>query len=63
MKYRSTLRYLPIALLVVTVGLMLFSCANMSRPGGGPKDETPPKYIKSNPLPNACNIDGQRIEI
>ena len=63
MKYRSTLRYLPITLLVVTVGQMLFSCANMSRPGGGPKDETPPKYIKSNPLPNACNIDGQRIEI
>ena len=63
MKYHSSLRYLPIVLLIITVGLMLFSCANMSRPSGGPKDETPPRYIKSRPMPNSCNINDKRIEI
>ena len=63
MKYHLTLRCLPIAILIISMGLLLFSCANMSRPSGGPKDETPPQYIKSRPLPNACNIDGKRIEI
>ena len=47
----------------MTVGLALFSCANMSRPSGGPKDETPPKYIKSKPIPNTCNFNDKRIEI
>ena len=42
MKYNSSLRLLPIAIFIISVGLTLFSCANMSRPGGGPKDETPP---------------------
>ena len=63
MKYRSSLRYLPLAILIISVGLMLFSCANMSRPSGGPTDETPPQYIKSKPALNACNFNDKRIEI
>ena len=63
MKYNSSLRLLPIAIFIISVGLMLFSCANMSRPGGGPKDETPPRYIKSKPMLDACNFNEKRIEI
>ena len=63
MKSYNRLRYLPQAILITWVAFILFSCANMSRPGGGPKDETPPHYIKSKPLPNACNISDRRIEI
>ena len=32
-------------------------------PTGGPKDETPPEYSKSIPLPNAVNYDKNKIEI
>ena len=63
MKSHSSLRYLPVTIILIIVGLALFSCANMSRPGGGPKDETPPHFIKSKPMPNTCNIEEKRIEI
>lgn len=55
--------YLPLGLLLFTMSCILFSCANMSRPGGGPKDELPPQYIKSNPLPDTRNFNEKRIEI
>ena len=59
----ENLRYLPLFLLLLTMSCILFSCANMSRPGGGPKDEIPPQYIKSNPLPDTRNYNEKRIEI
>ena len=37
------------------LAISIYSCANMSRPGGGPRDETPPVFIKSMPVPNALN--------
>lgn len=30
---------------------------------GGPRDETPPVFIKSMPVPNALNVSKQKIEI
>ena len=35
--------------LIVFIGGWSISCANMGRPGGGPKDETPPVLKKSTP--------------
>lgn len=35
----------------------------MSRPGGGPRDETPPVFIKGVPAPGALNVSKQEIEI
>lgn len=35
---------------------VLYSCANMARPGGGPYDMDPPVYVKSTPLPNELNF-------
>ena len=43
--------------------LSIYSCANMSRPGGGPRDETPPVFVKSTPAPGALNVSKQRVEI
>lgn len=63
MKNHSKLKYLPIGLMLVTLGSILFSCANMSRPSGGPRDKTPPVYIKSDPLPDTRNFSKKRLEI
>lgn len=63
MKPYFKLRYLPAAILITLLGSILFSCANMSRPGGGPKDETPPRYIKSKPMPDTRNYNETRLEL
>ena len=63
MNIYNNLRYLPLIIMLLIMSGILYSCANMSRPGGGPKDEIPPKYIKSNPLPDTRNYNEKRIEI
>jgi hypothetical protein len=39
------------------------ACANTGTPGGGPKDETPPRLIKSEPKENQVNFTKKRIEL
>lgn len=48
---------------IVVLALSIYSCANMSRPGGGPRDETPPMFVKSVPTPGALNVSKQKVEI
>ena len=43
--------YIPVILVLMLIGGFISSCANMARPGGGPKDETPPVFVNSDPLP------------
>lgn len=43
--------------------LFLWSCANQTTPSGGPKDETPPKLLNSNPKPKQKNFKGKVIEL
>ena len=43
--------------------LAIYSCANMSTPTGGPKDEDPPVFVRSVPEQNALNFSGNKIEI
>lgn len=43
--------------------LLLYACANMGSPNGGPYDETPPKFVSSTPVPNQINYKGKKIEI
>ena len=43
--------------------LLLYACANMASPNGGPYDEEPPKFIGSTPLPDQRNYQGKRVEI
>lgn len=63
MDKHSHLKYLPIGLLLALLGSILFSCANMSRPSGGPRDKTPPAYVKSTPEPDTRNFSKKRLEI
>lgn len=50
------------------IGLILLiliaaSCAKIGMPEGGPKDNTPPKAIRSKPENNSTNFNGKEIEI
>lgn len=44
-------------------GLFILSCANVVSPTGGPKDETPPNVIRSNPPNLSTNYDGGDVRI
>lgn len=39
------------------------SCANIGRPSGGPKDETPPRFVRGTPMPNTINYDKRKIDL
>jgi len=42
---------------------LLYSCANIVPPSGGPKDETPPKILMSVPEEGSVNVDGNQVEL
>lgn len=42
---------------------LIYSCANIGSPNGGPYDETPPKFVSSTPVPNQTNYTGKKVEI
>lgn len=50
-------------LIVLFLVMILYACANMASPNGGPYDEAPPKFIRSTPAPDEINFKGKRIEI
>lgn len=54
------------AMSAVIVGvsvLLLAACASIGRPGGGPRDETPPQFVRSNPMPGALNVSRNKLEV
>ena len=56
---RQSLRIIYGTILLV----IIYSCANIGNPNGGPYDETPPRYVSSTPIPNQTNYTGKKIEI
>ena len=48
---------------VAIVTSLLYACANMASPNGGPYDELPPKFISSTPAPGQLNYKGKKVEI
>lgn len=42
---------------------LLYSCASIGNPSGGPKDEEPPRYAASVPALGATNVSTRRVEI
>lgn len=56
---RNSFRLLYGMLLLVVI----YSCANIGSPNGGPYDEGPPKFVSSTPVPNQVNYKGKKIEI
>jgi Bacterial Ig-like domain len=47
--------------LIIIYALGLYSCANVSTPSGGPKDETPPELIKTIPENGNMNFNSNRL--
>ncbi len=48
---------------VVFVSLLLFQCAKVGHPGGGPKDQTPPRVIASEPVNYSTHFKENEINI
>lgn len=55
----TALRLIAVAIATAT----LAACASMGRPQGGPRDENPPVFIRSNPAPAQLNVSGNKISI
>ena len=47
----------------IIIGLVFVNCANRGTPGGGPKDETPPSIIKSEPENYTTHFKGNEIKV
>ncbi len=50
-------------LLAVIAAALLAACANMGRPEGGPRDETPPVYVSSNPKMGQLRFKGNKVTV
>lgn len=49
--------------LVPLVAALVAACASIGRPEGGPRDETAPVFVRSNPAPGAVKVTNSRIDI
>lgn len=49
--------------MAVIIGYLVAACASIGHPEGGPIDELPPVFVRSNPAPGAVNVNHQRIII
>lgn len=50
-------------LAVISTLLLLFSCASIQTPQGGPKDTTPPKVLSMTPKNQTRNFNAKKIVI
>ena len=48
---------------IILLVFVLWQCASQGYPEGGPKDETPPQMVSSEPPMDAMNFDGDEIVI
>ncbi len=51
------------ALLWLALGLLTAACANMGRPEGGARDELPPRFMRSDPMPGSTGVNRTRLTI
>ncbi|MCM1032728.1 MAG: Ig-like domain-containing protein [Odoribacter sp.] len=51
---RSRLRILPVAIAMAVLGA---ACASIGRPEGGPRDENPPVFVRSTPMPGQLEVN------
>ena len=54
-------RHKLLALLMLMI--VVYSCASMGNPDGGPYDEEPPKFVRSTPKPFAINSKEKKVTI
>ena len=58
-----SIKQLRLLLAMIAVALLVAACANMGRPEGGPRDELPPVYVRSNPAMGQLNVKGNKITV
>jgi len=56
-------QFLPLFFIGFIAISVLFSCANIQRPMGGPRDKTPPKLLKATPLNPTRNFNSKIIQL
>ncbi len=56
-------RHIQTILLTILVTMLLYACANVVAPTGGPRDEDPPRVIRSTPPNFSTNFDDDQIRI
>ena len=49
--------------IIVSIGILLYSCANRGYPLGGPKDETPPIIVKESPKNGEIGFNKTKLNI
>ncbi len=47
----------------VAITLIMAACASIGRPEGGPRDETPPVFVKSNPMQGQTKVTKGKLEM
>lgn len=57
------MRALLFGALALAAASILFSCASIGNPSGGPRDEDPPVFVSANPPMGSVNIDPSRITL
>src|ERR1700744_6565097 len=55
--------FFPSKFFLFFVVLVLFGCASMQKPQGGPKDRTPPKLLKATPPNMTRNFKAKQIKL
>ena len=50
-------------LLIMALAVIVAACASMGRPDGGPRDEMPPVFVKSQPAVGALNYTDNKLVI
>ena len=63
MQKRTFVRVLQVAMIGLFASSLLWRCANISAPQGGPKDSLPPIIVSANPGFNTTNFTGKEIYI
>ncbi len=60
---RAMLRNILLYLLPLLLGIIVNACASQGYPEGGPKDEIPPRMVRSTPAADSKNFEGGEINI
>ena len=63
MKVRLVKRLMQVAMVGLFASSLLWRCANISAPQGGPKDSLPPMIVSAAPMFNTTNFTGKEIYI
>lgn len=63
MIHTSFKKHIGVLGISATAIAMLWGCASIGNPSGGPRDEDPPRFIRANPAPGSVNVDPSNINI